>query len=1856
MISMGAKNVSERVKLVNAETKLSLLDLIDINLLQGFQDAFALALDVASITVDVTGPITAPSNFTDFCLKHTKKLENGLSRCNDCDIKWGEIAPEMSKPVICQCQAGLTVFSVPIVVEGIHIASILGGQVLTEEPNEEHFRETARQIGIDEDEYIVALKKIKVVTPEYVQHAADLLFIAANAISKSAHRNLQLMNKNKREALLRTITEAIRSSLDINETKQKIVDIICNTIDADRCFIIDYDKDSDKFLPIKHEYLSSIDIPEFKQIDVNTDIPNLANAVKEGKTLVIKNKEIFFNEENHCFEQEKKIIDKFSIHSSFTLPFYYADNLLGALAIHYINEGREISDSEIDLISIVADQISTAIYQAKLYESEKYVSQKEFALRKIADIFRSSLDAEEIKKSFVDIACDFFNADRCLFVDYDKQNEIYLPFRIEKLKSKNIQSLVGVDIEKVFPEFSAKLKNGRNIIIKDLHKTLSRNPLLGYKSLETLQKFGAKSDYGLLVKYRNQIIGILILHFTEKVRALSHDDFTFLKVLRDQAGVALHQAELYQNTKKTAERESLLREILETIRSSTDIDEIKKNIVNEVGRAMKADRCFIMEYDKREGKFLPVSEEYLSSDNIYPYSGTDINQDVPRFAEALKKGEKVLVYDKKNILNTDNEKLDSEIESIERSEVKSAFAFPFYYFGDLLGALAIHYVNEAHILDSDEIDFLNMVANQIAVAFYQAKLYKMTKEQAQRESLLRNITANIRASLDLDQTLSFICEETAKLFNVQRSGIIVFPDPENYEVFTTRKEYKASPEIKGFADAIGFEKAASYLGAKLIRTGEVLPIDNIHEISEPDYLKNIYESIGVKSIIGISIRKDKDAWGTLVLSEYNTYRHWSEEEQKLLKTIADQVYLAINQAELFEKEKKAAEREKSLREMVEIIRQSLDVNVVKQAIVNETAKFFNADRCFVVEFDESRDTFLPLDCFSEYRAFPELHSFIGYEFGGEEIKEFSDLHRKLKMIYIEDAEEFIKTHNLQGTGEEKFIRDSGSKSGIGQAIFYQQKLVGVLAIHFVKEKRILTSEDFDFINDIAIQAGGALYQSKLFETVKRQAEKETLLRQFIEAVRSSMSINFVKHEMVFQIGKLLKADRVAFADYDFEQSNYFISADNEYRSSSNVKTFVGVDFASIPGFVDAIMSVHLSGTDIIFSNLDKYLEEKQLYGTPVEKFYTDMGFISSMAINITHGEFFYGNLVVTYEEKRDISEDDFTFIKALANQAGIAIYQASLYQKTQIQAERERVSRNIIEALRSSIDINIIKNTIVNEIAKAIGADICFIMLYDPAEDVFCIDEYSEYLSSPNEKSFIGFDTRDPKVKFYMQNFKLKKEVFAPNVEEYLFQNNLYGTPEEEFLREHNVKSSYNLPIYYTDTLLGFVITFYTNDYKLLGLEDIEFLRTIATQSGIAIYQASLYQKTQIQAERERVSKNIVEILRSSLDKTTIKRLFVKNVGKYFNADRVFFADFDSKNKMYLPVDKYSEYLSSPDEQSFVGIDWSKNPYRENILPLLDKREVKIYSIDEYLKEKQINLGSKSLFEEADIKSCYGFPVLYQERIIGFFCIEFTQQVQKLSDEDINRIRNMCTQIGIALYHAELFVKANEAVQFKGEFILNISDELIVPLNSIINFSQMLSTFELSHYEQLQYLININKSAKLLLEMANDIVYISEIESEDFKLNRENFDSQKLICEVADSVKAVAGDKNINMKLDIMRVEIFADKVMLTQILYKLLINAIKFTLPDGEINLRSYFEEGQLIISIEDLRIGNDVEEQNRIFEKLRVIDSSYPRGQQGAGLGLSIVKKLINFHSGSIHVEAVAGKGARFWFSLPNASLKNL
>ena len=223
----------------------------------------------------------------------------------------------------------------------------------------------------------------------------------------------------------------------------------------------------------------------------------------------------------------------------------------------------------------------------------------------------------------------------------------------------------------------------------------------------------------------------------------------------------------------------------------------------------------------------------------------------------------------------------------------------------------------------------------------------------------------------------------------------------------------------------------------------------------------------------------------------------------------------------------------------------------------------------------------------------------------------------------------------------------------------------------------------------------------------------------------------------------------------------------------------------------------------------------------------------------------------------------------------------------------------------------------------------------------------------------------------------------------------------------------------------------------------------------------------------------------------------------------------------------------------------------------------------------------------------------------------------------------------------------------KSEFLANMSHELRTPLNSIIGFSDILleRVFGELNGKQLRYVNNISSSGRHLLELINDILDLSKVEAGKMELHYGEFSIGSVFDEVKATLSPLAQVKSLEMsfKVEPDFVDIQADRGRLIQILYNLVSNAVKFTPEGGKVSVHCKISGNRALISVTDTGIGISSEDQKKLFQPFTQIDSSSAKQYCGTGLGLALVKKIVNLHQGDIWVESELEKGSTFLFTIP-------
>lgn len=191
---------------------MKIQDFMDVKVLQKMQDDFALATGMAASIIGVDGKyITKPSNFTNFCAKYTRSSVEGQKRCIKC---------EADCKGTYSCHAGLKEFASDIFINGEKICTVIGGQVLVEEVDEDKFRALAKELNINEDAYIQALQEVPVKDEKTVFAAADMLAKMFDQLLNSEYT--QLHNSKKLEVVSQELEQTTQCVKDINDKTREL--------------------------------------------------------------------------------------------------------------------------------------------------------------------------------------------------------------------------------------------------------------------------------------------------------------------------------------------------------------------------------------------------------------------------------------------------------------------------------------------------------------------------------------------------------------------------------------------------------------------------------------------------------------------------------------------------------------------------------------------------------------------------------------------------------------------------------------------------------------------------------------------------------------------------------------------------------------------------------------------------------------------------------------------------------------------------------------------------------------------------------------------------------------------------------------------------------------------------------------------------------------------------------------------------------------------------------------------------------------------------------------------------------------------------------------------------------------------------------------------------------------------------------------------------------------------------------------------------------------------------------------------------------------------------------------------------
>ncbi|WP_155273905.1 GAF domain-containing sensor histidine kinase, partial [Clostridium novyi] len=311
------------------------------------------------------------------------------------------------------------------------------------------------------------------------------------------------------------------------------------------------------------------------------------------------------------------------------------------------------------------------------------------------------------------------------------------------------------------------------------------------------------------------------------------------------------------------------------------------------------------------------------------------------------------------------------------------------------------------------------------------------------------------------------------------------------------------------------------------------------------------------------------------------------------------------------------------------------------------------------------------------------------------------------------------------------------------------------------------------------------------------------------------------------------------------------------------------------------------------------------------------------------------------------------------------------------------------------------------------------------------------------------------------------------------------------------------------------------------------------------------------------------------------------------------------------------------------------------------------------------------------VKSILCTPIIAKEKIIGIIYLENRSSSGIFNEKRLSIVELIASQAAISIENAFMYEEINtlnkelkntvnertkllnESLKYeemRTEFFANISHELRTPLNVIFSGYQMLNVLlqneDLENRDKVnKYMGTMKQNCYRLVRLINNLIDITKIDSGFFKLNMINVNIVNIVETITLSVAQYIESKGINLIFDTFIEEkiMACDVDKIERIMLNLLSNAVKFTNKGGNIFVTMKEEGNNIVISVKDDGIGIPKKKQSIIFDRFIQVDKSLSRNREGSGIGLALVKSIVELHDGNITLKSKLGRGSEFIIKLP-------
>jgi len=1132
---------------------------------------------------------------------------------------------------------------------------------------------------------------------------------------------------------------------------------------------------------------------------------------------------------------------------------------------------------------------------------------------------------------------------------------------------------------------------------------------------------------------------------------------------------------------------------------------------------------------------------------------------------------------------------------------QSVLAVPLMHQSARPGVLGLVALSDTHAWTAEDISLLQIVGEIVTNAL-QRKDFEL------REKSAYEIGGQLASILDQDALLNLTINQLRDRFGYYYTQIFLTPDLANNSTATHLIMQAGTgamgERLKQRQHTIPINASRSIV-ARAARTYETIRVDDVREITY--HLPNPVLP-KTRSEVAIPLVNEQTLIGVLDI-QHTEPKRFHEHEIRILQIIANQLSTALARSALF------ARNQRLVQELT-----------LLQAVATEATEAHNEDDLF------TRVTPIIADALhADHFGFALLDTRSGMLSYHRSLR-----HRQEKLLVplIAPGEGICgqvintgKPQRLDDVSEEPaFIGDPLTRAELCVPLKLDRQIIGVINAESQQVGAFSEAEEHLLVT-IAGQLATAVEKLRLLEKAQHQAAETAALLATSKAI-SSLQLDHVLNTIAAEAQKLFKADtsRIHLTEVGGKMMRCVVALSD--RPEKEIMKF------SFPVGMGLTGQVALSGRPEIVRNTLDDGRAIQIPGTPEED--------EAMALApLVIRNQVIGVMTVT---RRDVNHqftpDNLQLLIAFADQAAVAIDNARLFAAEQQRAQQQQLLAKTASALLKTRSIAEWGPTITAVAQQTLSASRVAIYIYDPT---------AQTLNSP-----YSHNLSNDYINALAKQFQKMPGAQVINHTEPICIDNALDDPRTSAMRDLIQEEGFHSYAVFSmsspEDLMGALVV-YRDEVSPFTAEDLTTGQTLAYITSISYQNIILLSEIRQALDREQRLNEVTRILNGAPDLPTVLAYVARLATELVDADAGLVGLLiDHQIMTFYPHNIPASVNLRPVTKG-SDIAWEIVETGESIIQAQYRDHPKA-------QHKLVKVGAGAFI---------GVPIVSGREKLGALQLFSFTPGKQFRPRDLALAESIARQAGIALENKRLFSQLSERAEAlavslarqeeldeaRTEFIQNVSHELRTPLGLIYGYAELLDSQALGDLtpSQMQAMSIIVKRIRMLINMLDDMSVLLAAETQEFR--REEVRPGELIQSIAEEFRLQAEQANIQLSATIEErlPVILGDPFHLRRVFDNLLSNAFKFTPERGAISLRVWAEGREVVIEASDTGMGIAPEEMQRIFERFyrAKADSAQHHKGKGTGLGLALVKEIVEAHRGKITVRSRLGEGTTFQIRLP-------